>query len=297
MCSQQVLLPRLERLTGISIDTTTTSYSMLYSSTIKQLHVRIRERTTNPSNIRIALEAAQHTLTSIVDLWIDDFPDVARPPPITYWTLPQLRTLRVVNSSSLSAEVIRALAAFPHLRILELWLEGVPAIKEAERPIGFSSLRELELHGSATNIDRFLSILCPPHLESIELFLRPSGPRSVAPAGIAAPTRLVPSSRHYTGCNSSVLSHFPSASQPPYGLTRTSAHSETCGLSSPSSRSQAQTREVTRAFPTYTATRRIGLSTDGTLGRGTPTSSDTRITRLAMKASLTTSGFLPQCRP
>ncbi|KAI0352031.1 hypothetical protein OH77DRAFT_830495 [Trametes cingulata] len=177
MCSQEALLPRLVRLTGLSIDSVTTSYRFLYASTIRQLHVRSDDHMASAGVIRMALEPAKHALTSIVELLIDGTPNITRP-VISYWTLPQLRTLKVMDTSPLSVEAICALAAFPNLRTLGLSLApGIPDIPEDERPTGFSSLQELELRGNAVDAMRLLSIISPPHLQTIVLSSQLCGDR------------------------------------------------------------------------------------------------------------------------
>ncbi|KAH9888384.1 hypothetical protein C8Q73DRAFT_655523 [Cubamyces lactineus] len=160
------LLPGLERMTGLEIDSNSLCYTMIFSPTIKHLSLEVNGRA-EPGIVRMVVDAAKPVLTSLVHLSITSFSSSSA---IPFWELNQLHRLQVSPPVTLTRAIIRSLASFPHLNQLELKIESIPTVGDDEDHIqGFSSLRTLSLKGSLDNICAFMIATKPPSLESLNI--------------------------------------------------------------------------------------------------------------------------------
>lgn len=176
-CLDGALLPRLECLVGYAIDSIGLCYTDLLSSTIQELHLNTDE-SVDEGTVRMVLPAVRRLLSSVRRLHIRHNQELGRPSAIPFWSLAQLHTLKVTQRIILEDEMLRSLARFHNLQILELNVKKAPAVVEDEPLGGFTSLLELTLTGKLTDIGWFLNTAAPPLLESLEFRVPDNPPTS-----------------------------------------------------------------------------------------------------------------------
>ncbi len=139
-CLDGALLPRLECLVGYAVDSIGLCYAVLLSPTIQpeELHLKTDEAV-DDGTVCMVLQAVQAVLSSIRYLHVQHIREQGRPLTIPFWSLAQLHTPRATHRLILKDEMLRSLAKFSHLHVLELNLEKVPTFVEDERVEGFAS--------------------------------------------------------------------------------------------------------------------------------------------------------------
>ncbi|KAI0330421.1 hypothetical protein GY45DRAFT_754306 [Cubamyces sp. BRFM 1775] len=162
------LLPGLERMTGLRIDSNSLCYTLILSPTTKHLSLQVN-RDAEPGIVGMVVDAARPMLTSLVHLSING---VLLPSPsaIPFWKLSQLHRLHVAPPVDLTHAIIRALGSFAHLSQLELKIKSMPAIGDDEARVrGFTNLRTLSLKGSLDDVCALMVATKPPVLESLNI--------------------------------------------------------------------------------------------------------------------------------
>lgn len=169
-CPRDPILPRLERLTGFEINTSSVCCTTLFSASIKSLNLRVHFPAED-SAVRMTIQAAQPALSSVTHLTIEDMPaaTVGKEQAIPFWTLTQLHTLRVVHKTVLTIPILQSLASFTRLRTLQLHINRMPEIHQPVANTGFLSLRELMLSGRLGDICAFIAATTPPNIESLAI--------------------------------------------------------------------------------------------------------------------------------
>lgn len=224
-CPRGPLLPRLQRLSGVAINSNSLCYTMLFSPSISHLSIKIAEDA-DVGALGMVMQAVQPALTSALHLSIDDEgPESGKRSPLAqvqFWNLTQLHTLTVLHAAVLTPVQIRALAEFPDLRILNLHLKPHKQSQMGllESKAGFHKLRELSLTGKLSLICDFLAYTTPPDLEALYIEARDlceGSPVSIsqrpAPRSLdAVYTTLTPSLRRFRAtlhCECRSDDHFP----------------------------------------------------------------------------------------
>ncbi|KAI0644972.1 hypothetical protein C8Q79DRAFT_912476 [Trametes meyenii] len=162
------LLGGLERLTGLNVGSNSLCYTMFLSPSIRHLELKI-ERSTELGIVRMIVQAAQTALSSVLHLSVDDQTTSSdKLPAIAFWSLTQLKTLRVVQEAALTTQMAKSLVSFTHLRTLDLHLKEAPTLADVgDYKPSLLSLRELTLTGRLKAICSFYTSAAPPNLESL----------------------------------------------------------------------------------------------------------------------------------
>lgn len=172
-CGQTALIPRLEQMTGLTIDLNTLCYTMLFSPTIRHLEIKI-DQSIDDGALRMITQAIHPTLSAVRLLAIDDRGRYnAAHAGMPFWTFTQLNTLEVAHDATVSLPQIRALAEFPTLHTLSLRLKTIVDSSADSIPTkqqsGFPSLRTLSLAGNLGDISLFFTSATPPSLETLDI--------------------------------------------------------------------------------------------------------------------------------
>ncbi|KAI0629671.1 hypothetical protein C8Q77DRAFT_1065736 [Trametes polyzona] len=170
-CMHAPLLPKLERLIGLTIDTSSLAcITLLVSESLRGIKLHI-PGPAEESIVNMAILAIKPCFDSLTSLVVDDQAAVhsGRPNAVRFWELSGLETLRVLHKIALTAPTVQALAAFSHLRTLQLALSKMPPVDEKAIRSGFPNLRELELSDSIYAISAFLTATAPAKLESLAI--------------------------------------------------------------------------------------------------------------------------------
>ncbi|EIW54060.1 uncharacterized protein TRAVEDRAFT_66692 [Trametes versicolor FP-101664 SS1] len=170
LCPHDPLLPHLERLTGLTIDSSALCYTTLFSPTIKHLELKV-DKAAEASAIRMVAQASRPMLSSLRTLFLDD-QAVSNsrsnlPESIPFWTLTHLQSLHVVHQTTVTATIIKSLVTIPNLQVLKLSVKQVPYVVTSDRTAGFLRLRDLSLSGSLDDVTNFLTATTPPSLEAL----------------------------------------------------------------------------------------------------------------------------------
>ncbi|KAI0629677.1 hypothetical protein C8Q77DRAFT_1141688 [Trametes polyzona] len=168
-CLREPFLPRLERLVGLNVDASSMAYTMLFASeTLRSISLHV-PRDTEKQVVSMAIQTIAPYFDSLSSLVVNDQAS-KRTDAVQFWTLPQLKTLRVLHKVTLDVQQLQALAAFPHLRVLDIALnKKIPHIDKQETHSGFLSLRELALSGPLDAIRDFVLWTAGAPLESMAI--------------------------------------------------------------------------------------------------------------------------------
>lgn len=169
LCPHDPLLPHLERLTGLTIDSSALCYTTLFSSTIRHLELKV-DKAAEASAIRMVVQASLPMLSSLRTLFLDDQAVSSRsnlPESIPFWTLTHLQSLHVVHQTTVTTTIIKSLATIANLQVLKLSVKQVPYVATSDRTAGFVRLRDLSLSGSLGDVTNFLTATTPPSLEAL----------------------------------------------------------------------------------------------------------------------------------
>lgn len=229
-CPREPLLPRLERLTGFDINTSSVCCTTLFSASIKSLNLKVC-LSAEDSAVRMTVQAAQPALGSAIHLTIEDMPAAAvgQEQAIPFWTLTQLHTLHVVHRTVLTVPILQSLASFPQLRTIQLHISRIPEIHQSVANAAFPSLRDLTLSGRLGDICAFIAATTPTNIESLaidasELCIseqsrdepHTQSGRSTVRSLEPIYAKLTPSLRHFRAtlrCTCSSKYHFPNSNK------------------------------------------------------------------------------------
>ncbi|OJT05731.1 hypothetical protein TRAPUB_3449, partial [Trametes pubescens] len=229
-CPRQPLLPRLSRLTGFDINTSSVCCTTLFSASIKSLNLKVCH-SVEDSVVQMTIQAAQPALSSIIHLSIEDVPAAiaGKEQAVPFWNLTQLHTLHVWHKTVLTIPILESLASFPQLRTLQLHIDRIPEIRQRVASAGFLSLSDLTLSGRLGDICAFMAATTPPNIESLAIGAselcasegsrdEPHTQSGQATARSLEPiyARLTPSLRHFRAtlrCSCSTEYHFPDSSK------------------------------------------------------------------------------------
>ncbi|EIW54070.1 uncharacterized protein TRAVEDRAFT_74350 [Trametes versicolor FP-101664 SS1] len=169
-CPRDPLLPRLERLTGFEINTSSVCCTTLFSASMKSLNLKVYFPAEDNA-VRMTIQAAQPALGSVTHLTIEDMPAAAvgKEQAIPFWNLTQLHTLHVVHKTVLTIPILQSLASFTRLRTLQLHINRMPEIHQPVANTGFLSLRDLTLSGRLGDICAFIAATARPNIESLTI--------------------------------------------------------------------------------------------------------------------------------
>ncbi|KAI0366774.1 hypothetical protein BV20DRAFT_1025831 [Pilatotrama ljubarskyi] len=197
LCPNGPLLPRLERLTGLTIDSLSPCYTMLFSHTLRHMDIRV-DGMAEESAIRVVMQAAFPSFASLRTMSVNDLTSAIelyyaekRTEVVPFWSARQLRTLDVVHAATVTIETIRSLASMAHLHTLRLNIEEMPnpvLLENVQISGGFPSLRDLTLKGCLGDVTAFLAATRPHALAALAIEVPDLCRRSLDPLYAALAT-------------------------------------------------------------------------------------------------------------